>query len=335
MSKPRLVQWRSKWYVFYTDPISGKQVRRSCLRAKAVTPEDHLEFLDQIARDVAALSHEIVLRGGALAYNASLATELRRYVASVKRRVRDGEIAPDSLTSILKTIDPMVEWASDLPTGALDGPKIQAFISERTEGLAVATANLHRRNVKAALKWLDTSRPKLFPDSGIFWPALKRRKEDDPRGTALSATAVQALYEGLPDDGQRYLFHFYAVTGCRREEPETARLDGRILVLKGKRGRTRYVPLTGGEIEVAPKLLALLKDRGMPPAIIEGMWRYHIDLLPQVLRKNFTSWCASMGLPPAICAMWQGHSLAVAEAYYRQQLLEPTKADSLERALGF
>lgn len=57
-------------------------------------------------------------------------------------------------------------------------------------------------------------------------------------------------------------------------------------------------------------------------------------ITPQGLRKNFTSYAASLGVPAAVCAMWQGHSAQVAEDFYRQQVLEPAAAPSMQAAMG-
>lgn len=329
MYSPRLVQWRGQWYVFYHDPATGKQKRRSCLRAGARTDDERRRFLASI-RDEVTLAGGEVLRLGAVAFDTPIADALRRYLAHVGRQVQAGEMSPASLASIRKTLDPMIEWAGHTRTGDLDGPRIQAFIQQRAKGLSPATANLHRRNVKAALRWLDTMRPRLYPDSAIFWPALRQKRQDHPRGVAMTSIEIQAAHAVLPE-GQAYLFRFYACTGCRRSDAITAELQGNVLVMQSKRGRTRFVPLA----EVAPGLLAMLKESGMPPPLDEWLWRTTLGFLPQRLRRNFTSYAAALGIPPAVSAMWQGHSLAVAEAYYRQQLLERVHAPTIEAAMGF
>lgn len=48
------------------------------------------------------------------------------------------------------------------------------------------------------------------------------------------------------------------------------------------------------------------------------------------MRRNFTSYAANLGMR----AMWQGHSVQVAEQHYRQQVLERGRAKSIEEAMG-
>jgi integrase len=57
-------------------------------------------------------------------------------------------------------------------------------------------------------------------------------------------------------------------------------------------------------------------------------------LTPQALRQNFVSYCASVGVPAAVAAMWVGHQTRVAEQYYRAQVLRRNQGTSLEAAMG-
>ncbi|MBV6514397.1 MAG: hypothetical protein HPKKFMNG_00020 [Planctomycetes bacterium] len=53
-----------------------------------------------------------------------------------------------------------------------------------------------------------------------------------------------------------------------------------------------------------------------------------------MLRQNFTSYAASLGIPAAVTALWQGHVKVVAERFYRAQVLERHQGNSLEQAMG-
>lgn len=55
---------------------------------------------------------------------------------------------------------------------------------------------------------------------------------------------------------------------------------------------------------------------------------------PQMLRQNFTSYAASLGIPAAVTALWQGHATVVAERFYRAQVPERHQGNSLEQAMG-
>jgi integrase len=133
---------------------------------------------------------------------------------------------------------------------------------------------------------------------------------------------------------------------------------GRITIESSKTGYTRILPLVGDPVgDIAPIFLGLLESwRGedperkyvLPhedldaPVFPKGAW-YAIDrasgiasIVPQKLRQNFTSYAASLGIPSAVAAKWQGHSAHVAEKHYRAQVLERRLGTkSFEQAFGF
>ncbi len=60
-----------------------------------------------------------------------------------------------------------------------------------------------------------------------------------------------------------------------------------------------------------------------------------IPIIPQGLRQNFCEIAASMGVPPAIAALWQGHGSDVAEDWYRDLSLDRLPgASDFEEAMG-
>lgn len=63
-------------------------------------------------------------------------------------------------------------------------------------------------------------------------------------------------------------------------------------------------------------------------------WERAGKVRPQALRRSFTSYAASLGIPASVCALWQGHRADVAERFYRMQVLERLDASSLESAMG-
>ena len=122
-----------------------------------------------------------------------------------------------------------------------------------------------------------------------------------------------------------------------------------------KTGIERVVPLVRApEIDIAPTFLELLRawqreaagrryvlphgelDKPIEPI---NAWRgtneaVAVRVNAQNLRKSFSSYCAALGVPASTVALWQGHRVAVAEQYYRQQVLERVKGKTLEAALG-
>ncbi|MCB9895698.1 MAG: tyrosine-type recombinase/integrase [Planctomycetes bacterium] len=158
------------------------------------------------------------------------------------------------------------------------------------------------------------------------------------------------------------LFVLLALTGCRVGEALSLKwtdvdLDrGRITIRAQKTGRTRWLPLAGApEGDVAPGLVKLLKqwreedearefvlphDGLDGPVFPKGAWKGVNDattgprITPQRLRQNFTSYAASLGIPAAVSALWQGHGTEVAEKHYRAQVLDRRPGTSFEHAMG-
>jgi len=258
---------------------------------------------------------------------------------------REG-LGPKSARRLAEVMKRFADWLpAGLTTGRLDGHHLGQFLADCCQGLASGTVNVYRRNLKTCLRWLAMKRPRLFPDADILWPALKLARVQRRQAVAFSPAELQAFRKKLRAD-QRPLFDLLALTGCRLGEAEALSWDdvdlkrGRITFRASKTGYSRVLPLVDApEGKVAPGLLKALKTRhnaGKPPAtrFLPKPWREAGQIRPQALRRNFTSYAASIGLPPAVVAMWQGHSLTVAEEHYRQQVLERRKAASVEDAMG-
>ena len=158
------------------------------------------------------------------------------------------------------------------------------------------------------------------------------------------------------------LFLMLALTGRRLQDALTLEWKdvdlekGRITFRSQKTGSIRILPLVGApEGEVAPGLLALLRrwrkadpdarfvlpHTGLAaPQFPKGAWQRVNKLAkvrrigPQLLRENFSSYAVSLGFPPAVAAMWAGHSKEIQERHYRAQVLERVAGASIEQAMG-
>jgi integrase len=159
------------------------------------------------------------------------------------------------------------------------------------------------------------------------------------------------------------LFVLLALTGARVTEVlhlKWADIDlprGRLRIYAQKTGYFRILPLVNApEGEISPTLLQLLREWKLQagereyvlpydpaateaPVFPKSAWeRVNRNaklprIGPQMLRRTFTSYCASLGVPAAVAALWQGHGANVAEVSYRQQLLERGEG-SIEEAMG-
>ncbi len=158
------------------------------------------------------------------------------------------------------------------------------------------------------------------------------------------------------------LFILAALTGARLGEVLNLKwsdvdLDrGRITIHAPKTGDTRILPLTGApEGDVAPLLVDLLRHWHMQkgereyvlphgdldaPVFPKSAWLLTKRACksritgPQKLRKNFTSYAASLNIPSSVAAIWQGHGPDVASEYYRLQVLDRQQASDFAGAMG-
>lgn len=200
--------------------------------------------------------------------------------------------------------------------------------------------------LNAALEW----------ESPELKVSVKRRKPSGKR------EEFEQTPPSRPATPVSRLFLLLALTGCRLGEAlglkwEDVDLDrGRVTIHAQKTGRTRVVPLVGApEGDVSPGLLELLRSwrKAAPKAVYvlphekiaapvfpKSGWqmvneRAKLERIgPQMLRQNFTSYAASLGVPSTVAAMWQGHSAGVAERHYRAQVLERLSGGSFEAAMG-
>lgn len=409
------MKWRGHWTLFYTDHLTGKQVRKSCAVLKAFTPEARRELVQQYRSQELCEAAEVLQRGGYLAYRTPFLDAIQLYIEEVENRVevrqsnprtREG-LSVGSGYSIKDTLTRLKEWLKGerlkkLTTGDLDPTVLEQFFQylttsrtrkgNRETQRSAATINKHKRNIRAALNFMKTLRPPLFPDPDIFARAVKPSVTDTKNLTAFSAKSLESFlktalayeYEGRRVTVERFrngkketftqgavsyaatpvsrLFILLALTGARRTE--VLRLQwsdcdlekGRLSFHAQKTGRTRILPLVDiNQKVVSFKLLELLQKWRkedpkrvyvLPhgdlraPTFPKKPWKTVCDdsglegMTPQNLRKNFCSYAAALGVPASVAADWQGHSAAVAEKWYRLQVLDGAKGSTFEEAMG-
>lgn len=342
----RVVEWRGKLHFFFRE--NGKPKRILCEKLKCFTKEDREEMVRELRKKERLHAYAEIRGEPESDHRKRFADAVQMFLDHSDAR-RD--LADASKQELHKTLDPFRAWLlskhPSLTTWRLGGQVLSQYLNGQNAG--PATVNKHRRNLKSMLRWLDTVRPKLFPEIAHLLPSLKQEYVAPREAVAFSPTRLKAAISTLPEDQQR-IFRFIACTGCRLGEAEALTWDdvdlrrGRITFRSTKTKRARILPLTGApEGEVAPKLLAELKRRkraGLPPAggrFDREPWRTRMGdsaVTPQELRRNFTSYAASLGIPASVCAMWQGHGVMVAERHYRQQVLDRKSAKSIEAAMG-
>jgi integrase len=170
------------------------------------------------------------------------------------------------------------------------------------------------------------------------------------RRPQLAATPVSRVFLMLALTGRR----LQDVLSLRWEDVDLE--TGRITFRSSKTGSIRIVPMIGApEGDVAPGLWKLIQKwrkedmarefvlpHGSLPGPIfpKGAWQRVNKqagvrrIGPQLLRENFSSYAVSLGIPPAVAALWQGHSPEVQERHYRAQVLKRHTGSTLEEAMG-
>lgn len=422
MARPRgqarIRLWRGTHYLVFTDQTAGKprEVRKSCAALGATTSEARAELVKRYMLQEKFDTVEVARRGGRLAYDSGLVASLDEFMADCRERASVRAENPDARSGISaktaelleKSVGMFSDWLklrgrAELKTGELDGNMLTKFfdhvatqktrLGNKVVRRRASTVNQYRRNVRAALRWINRTRPPRFPDFDSLSESFKptRADADPPRAFSpkqLKAFLRVALERENPErkvnvvrfkaGGERERFEqpatayaatpvsrlylMLALTGCRVGEVLALKWSdvdlerGRLTIRAQKTGMTRILPLTGApEGEVAPGLVHLLRrwrleagkrqyvlphDNLPRPVFPKSGW--HLTAAetggdrigPQALRQNFTSYAASIGIPAAVAAMWQGHGADVAEKHYRAQVLDRAPGKSLEDAMG-
>lgn len=406
----RLKQWRGSWYIFWTDFTHYPPLERrvSCgERGEKARRKMLLDYLTDEKREHVDADR----RGGAAAYDTRLIAGIDRYIKRLDQRVetrlanpeaREEGISASHRRNLGETLERFKTWLTEtgramLTTGTLTSDVIEEYRARYASRgkRSKSTIAAEVRNLRCALRWLDSRTPPMFRDFGhTIAPALKPGKGAGIEGVAFTPSELQsflrcALSRESDDfklDVRRVkrgreenfkqapakssgtpvsrLFILAALTGARLGELLAMKWEhvdfarGRITINASKTGRKRILPLIGApEGNISTGLADLLKvwklqagareyvlphDGMDKPALPKSAWMLTVNdhkpksrvTGPQKLRKNFTSYCASMGIPSDVAALWQGHSPQVAAEYYRQQVLEREQAASVEGAMG-
>ncbi len=211
--------------------------------------------------------------------------------------------------------------------------------------------------------------PRAFKPSELQAFLRACLKREDPKRVANVIRLKDGKRETFEQTAPSYsatptsrIFILLALTGARLGEVLALKWSdvdlerGRLTIHAEKTGRTRILPLINApEGDIAPGLAAMLRQWKLEagereyvlphdgldaPAFPKWGWKLALkdaevkELGPQSLRQNFTSYAASIGIPAAVAALWQGHAADVAEKHYRAQVLDRNPGSSLEDAMG-
>lgn len=282
----RTVKWRGKWYLFYTDHLTGQQKRVTCQSRGATNAELRRELVNQ-HRSVELKQHaEVTLLGGIISGDVTLLGEIEEYVAySVERGEtradnpdsREG-LSPKSLKIIDTAMNHFLGWIlnsgyKNLLTKDVTPELLTVYfkfiVREPVRGdkngrnqkkRSASTINHYKRCTKACLNWINARRPRRFPD---FEPLLVPMKPT--RGKARAPIAFE------PDE----LCSFF-IEADRRGDPSRA---VNVKLVKGSRKKAVHVqPVSSVCSTPVSRLFLLLALTGCRLGEALGMKWEHIDL---------------------------------------------------------
>lgn len=213
----RIVKWKGKFHLFWTDYTSGKKKRTLCESLGARNKEQRKALEQEYRSRELSEAAEVQRRGGHLAYNTLISTAFDAYLNHLDKRVAVREANPESREGLTRgsandskeTIRRFKTWIQrshkKLTTGDLGAPILEDFFlhlarEKTSHGKKVvlrtaSTINKHKRNIKAALNHLFTKRPPLFPDPMIFKQALKPSRVQSPMPTVFTPNDLQSFLE--------------------------------------------------------------------------------------------------------------------------------------------
>jgi site-specific recombinase XerD len=307
---PRIVRWKGDYHLFLTDGGTGNHKRIRCQAVGAVTPAQRRALVKKHTEAMFAAHVLSLQHGSEVAFDTPLADDLKGYLGSLAERsaarlanpnAREG-LAPKSARLAGDSVRELMAWLpAGTTTGALDQQTLgRFFVHASGRGLATATLNLHRRNVRTALGWVNDLRPRRLPDFQLLVKACRPAPCSLALPSVYSPAQLQAFHRAScvtrqevrrtrfgrvetylqkvrqPSTPIDRLFLLLALTGVRLGEAlglKWSDVDlerGRLTIHAQKTGRPRVVPLVGArEGVIAPGLLDLLRVwRRMAPGAV-------------------------------------------------------------------
>ena len=219
---PRIRKWRGVHTVFYYDHDKQRHMRRSCSAMDANTKDERAELLLRLRREDKERSLARIKGAPREHYDRNLIDALGVFLADVKARAQARIDAPDSRAGLARasayelrtSTNLLVDWLksnghSRLATGELSANHLREFVRQFSVGKpvrggkevegtrSIATVNRVRRNVGAALTFLDEMRPKLIPDMLPLRRALKVQALDHDEPATFSPAELNRFYRAL------------------------------------------------------------------------------------------------------------------------------------------
>lgn len=144
IAPPRLVFWKGRWHIFYTEVATRKPKRVSCAALRPdkpkLSPDDRVALLVQITAQQTQSAHDLYQLGGVNGFETPVAKAVDTFIAHVKTlaKVRAGKpgtregLSTQSAYMLTYTAELFRDWctANGNPAcGRLDRPTLERFMA--------------------------------------------------------------------------------------------------------------------------------------------------------------------------------------------------------------
>lgn len=230
-----------------------------------------------------------------------LKTLVNEYVDS---RLRRGEIEAVTARDLRYNLRAFAEVAGDPPAAELDRSHIDLW--RDTVAMSASTMRNRLSQISMFCEWLIVEGHLMIdPTIGIRRPREPRRL---PRG--MKPEQVAALLEVAPDARGRLIVLLMVQEGLRRKEVAgldmgDVDLDQQLVVVRGKGGHERVVPLTEETLEALRTYLReaptsagpLVRAHAMrADGLLTGRWDTRCGLTASWIGKLMTEWMYQAGV---------------------------------------
>lgn len=249
--------WKQKnspyWYVRFTDPHTGKRIRKSTGTADKNTAELILKEIEvKIAKGQYGFEE--------LMESIRIEAFAREYVETYSRVNK----APSTCRIDALSLKRWFEFSGDIPISSVTIKMIEQYKQERQKTIKPVSLNIELRALKAAFQ-VAVSWGYLKENPFKKVKQLRVKESDIPK--YLSQEDISRLFKAVDDTTMRLLFEFYLNTGGRRSEVLSLTWDNidfknRTVTFANntKFGKRRVVPLNQRAFDIMTHLRESTND---------------------------------------------------------------------------
>lgn len=259
MASIRYVRRRRTWEVRSqaTNRVTGETVKLDRMLAKGATHEDAKSVAAEFDRQARCIRSNRVQPAESLTRAKAIWLDLCR-----SKSARTHELYSLHIDRFLASLPPEVQSLQQLVPLHLS-----SFLAAIVKTTSAATANRHLTTLKSFCKWFSTAYQVANPASAVSY-----FKEPDPDTRFLTADEFARIMAACKPTTRDVLL-FIANTGARAGELVRLRFrdiaaDGRSILIYGKGGKKRGVPLNSLCREILARIAAMHPAKGSPDSCI-------------------------------------------------------------------